>query len=153
MTQPVSRAVVEAFYEAFAVRDHARVAEFLADDVEWTISGPVNVLTFCGTRRGKAAVLDLMAHGMSQVLDIVKFESNVSLVDGDRSSRLNRLWARHPNDGRIISYRVAHFSRFQDGKMMEHLSLLDSFDAVEQVLGHSLATDELAPVDDDLVTV
>ena len=37
-----------------------RAAEFFADDVEWTISGPVDVLLFCGTRRGKAAVLDMM---------------------------------------------------------------------------------------------
>ena len=153
MTQPISRAVVEAFYEAFAARDHDRAAAFLADDVEWTISGPVDVLKFCGTRRGKAAVLDLMARGMSQVFDIVKFESSVILVDGDRSATLNRLWAQHHDDGRMISYRVAHFSRFRDGKIVENLSLLDSFDAVEQVLGHPLATSEQAPAAGDLIAV
>ena len=59
MTAAVPRALVEAFYKAYAARDAAKVAEFLDDDVEWTISGPVDVLPFCGTRHGKAAVLDL----------------------------------------------------------------------------------------------
>jgi ketosteroid isomerase-like protein len=52
---------------------------------------------------------------------------------------LNRLSARRTEDGRVISYRLAHFMRFRDGKVVENLSLLDSFDAVEQVLGHPLS--------------
>ena len=43
------------------------------------------------------------------------------------------------HDGRVISYRLAHFIAFRDGKVVENLSLIDSFDAVEQVLGHPLA--------------
>ena len=49
-----------------------------------------------------------------------------------------RLWARREADGRVISYRVANFVRFRDGKIVENLSLIDSFDAVEQVLGRPI---------------
>ena len=42
MTEPVSRAEVEAFYEAYRSRDPQRIAEFLDDDVEWHIGGPVD---------------------------------------------------------------------------------------------------------------
>jgi hypothetical protein len=45
---------------------------------------------------------------------------------------------RRRDDGRIISYRLAHFLRFRDGKMIENVSLIDSFDAAEQILGHPL---------------
>ena len=151
MTEPVSRATVEAFYRAYAARDLKRVAEFFADDIEWTISGPVDVLLFCGTRRGKAAVLDMMERLVPQVFDIVKFESSAMLIDGGRVATLNRLWAKHKDDGRVISYRVAHFMRFRDGKVVENTSLLDSFDAVEQVLGHPLTAQE--PMAGDLVAV
>ena len=68
MTEPVSRAVVEAFYEAFGVRDLKRLADFLADDVEWTVSGPIDVLAFCGTHHGKASVLDMFEHQTPQRL-------------------------------------------------------------------------------------
>jgi hypothetical protein len=35
--------------------------------------------------------------------------------------------------------------RFRDGKVIENLSLLDSFDAVEQVLGHPLNVRSIRP--------
>jgi hypothetical protein len=38
-----------------------------------------------------------------------------------------------------VRYRVANIMRFCDGKVIENLSLLDSFDAVEQVIGQQLA--------------
>jgi len=132
------REVAEAFYRAYAVRDSAAMAGFLADDVEWTISGPVDLLPFCGTRHGKAAVVDLVENAVPSVFRVFSFALDQLLVDGDRVSSLNRLCA-HSADGRVISYRLAHFLRFRDGKIVENLSLIDSFDAVEQVLGHPLA--------------
>ncbi|HZD91683.1 MAG TPA: nuclear transport factor 2 family protein [Pseudolabrys sp.] len=155
MTEPVSRATVEAFYRAYSTRDLARTADYLADDVAWSISGPVDVLSFCGVHQGKAAVIDMMARVVPQVFDIIKFEPSTMLLDGDRVATLNRLTARHHDDGRMISYRLAHFMRFHDGKVAENISLLDSFDAVEQVLGHALAIEphERECADGDLVAV
>jgi ketosteroid isomerase-like protein len=153
MTNPVPRAVVEAFYRAYAERNAAKVAEFLDDDVEWTISGPVDVLPFCGTRHGKAAVLDLIERLVPEVFRVYSFVPDAMLVDGDRVATLNRLSARS-SDGRVISYRLAHFLRFRDGKVVENISLIDSFDAVEQVLGHPLALHDGQMADvGDLVAV
>jgi ketosteroid isomerase-like protein len=135
MGASVPRSVVEAFYRAYAARDAAKVAEFLDDDVEWTISGPIDVLPFCGTRHGKAAVLDIIERLVPEVFHIFSFVPDAVLIDGDRVATLNRLAARHHNDDRVISYRLAHFLRFRDGKVIENVSLIDSFDAVEQVLG------------------
>jgi ketosteroid isomerase-like protein len=153
MTDSVARDVVEAFYKAYAVRDAAKVAAFLHDDVEWTISGPVDLLPFCGTRHGKAAVLDLIDDVVPSVIRVFNFTTEALLIDGDRVATLNRLAARRADDGRVISYRVAHFMRFKDGKVSENLSFIDSFDAVEQVLGHALAPHEPLPVLGDLVAV
>jgi len=136
-----TRELVEAFYAADSVRDSAAMADFIADDVEWTISGPVDLLPFCGTRHGKAAVIDLVENAVPAVFRVFSFALDQLLVDGDRVSSLNRLCA-HSVDGRVISYRLAHFLRFRDGKIIENLSLIDSFDAVEQVLGHPLAVHE-----------
>ena len=139
MTYAVPRAVVEAFYKAYAARDAAKVAEFLGDDIEWTVSGPVDYLPFCGTHRGKAAVLDLIGRQVPAVLRVFSFVPDSILIDGDRVAMLSRQTSRRTGDGRVSSYRVANFLRFRDGKVIENLSLLDSFDAVEQVLGHPLA--------------
>jgi ketosteroid isomerase-like protein len=139
MTEPVARAVVDAFFKAYADRDIETIAEFIGDEVEWTISGPADVLKFCGTFHGKAAVLDLMGRLVPEVFKIFCFVPSTMLVDGDKVASLNRLWAKRTEDGRVISYRLAHFLRFEDGKVVENFSLIDSFDAVEQVLGHPIA--------------
>jgi len=142
----VQRDVVEAFYAVYAVRDASGFAEFLDDDVEWTISGPVDVLPFCGTHRGKAAVLDLFARRVPEVFSGFSLLRDSMLVDGDRVATLNRLAGRRADNGRVISYRLAHFMRFRDNKVVETLSLIDSYDAVEQVLGHSLVEERDHPV-------
>jgi ketosteroid isomerase-like protein len=149
MGYSVPRAVVEAFYKAYAARDIERVAPFLDDGVSWTTSGPVDVLHFCGVRRGKAAVLDMMRRQVAEVFDIYSFVTDTMLIEGDRVATFNRLSARMGDEGRVISYRLAHFMRFRDGKVIENISLIDSFDAAEQVLGHLFAdeqADNLVPV-------
>lgn len=149
----VRRDVVQVFYAAYAARDAARIAEFLHDDVVWTISGPVDVLPFCGTCRGKAAVLDLVERKVPNVFSVFSFVSESMLIDGDCVATLNRLSANRV-DGRVISYRLAHFMRFRNNKVIENLSLIDSYDAAEQVLGHSLVEEGASPpLQHDLATV
>ena len=155
MTNTVPRSVVDAFYEAYAARDAEKVAKFLHNDVQWTISGPVDYLQFCGTHRGKAAVVDLIKHQVPKVLRVFSFVPESILVDGDRVAMLNRQSAKRSEDGRVIIFRVANFMRFQDEKLIENLSLIDSFDAVEQVLGYPLAVNSrhATLTDGDLVAV
>lgn len=154
MHTPVSRSVVDAFVKAYATRDGELVAAFLHDDVVWTISGPVDALPFCGTHRGKASVLDLIERQVPAVFRVFSFVPDSILIEDDRVAMLTRMSARHAADGRVISYRVANFFRFQNDKVISNLSLLDSFDAVEQVLGHPLEVhDGLQAERGDLITV
>ncbi len=138
MTYSVSRAVVDRFYDAYAAHDTERLTPLLHDDIEWTISGPVDVLSFCGVRRGKPAVLDLVDRVVPSVYRVVSFTQDSFLMDGDQVATLNRMSGRRCDDGRIVSYRLAHFMRFKDDKVIANLSLLDTFDAVEQFIGHRI---------------
>ena len=154
MTYAVPRSVVQAFYEAYAVRDADRIAEFLHDDVEWTISGPVDFLPFCGVHRGKANVVELIRRRIPAVLRTFSFVAEVILVDGDQVAMLSRQSARRAADDQVISYRVANHMRFRDGKVIKNFSLVDTLDAVEQVLGQQLAVgDGMRASDDRFVTV
>lgn len=134
----VDRAVVEAYFEAFAARDTEAFAAFLHDDVRWMISGPIDVIPYCGVHLGKAAVLDVMARRVRNIFGATKIVREHFLVQGNRGAALTRLTARLTADGRTISYRIANFFRFQDGKLIENASLMDSFDAAEQLLGHNI---------------
>ena len=152
--EPVSRAVVEAFFKVYALRDADKVAEFIDDQVEWTISGPIEYLAFCGTHCGKQAVVDLIKVGVPQVLRVTSFVPEYILVDGDQVAALSRQTSRRASDGRAMNFRVANFMRFRRGKLVQNMSLIDTFDAVEQVLGVPLGVRAGIPASrDDLVAV
>ena len=147
MTHTVSRSVVERFCKAYAVRDADKVAEFLDDNVEWTISGPVEYLHFCGTHRGKESVLDLIRRRIPEVIRTFSFIPESILIDGDQLAMLHRQSSRRAADGRVVNFRVANFIRFHGGKIVSNLSLLDTFDVVEQVLGHRIEFDGIKHAD------
>jgi ketosteroid isomerase-like protein len=155
MTYSVSRTVVDAFYKAYASHDTASITPLLHDDIEWNTSGPVDILSWCGRRRGKPAVVELLDKVFPSLFRFVSVLQVSLAVDGDRVATLNRLTVRRLADGRIISYRLAHFMRFKDDKLISNLSLIDTFDAVEQVLGHPLAVPAAAPPNStgDLVAI
>ena len=119
MTTPVSRNAVIAFFQAYSSRDPVRIAPFIADDVEWMIVGPVDLLQFCGRRKGKEAVIDLFQRVIPNVLDVSGVESDIVLVDGDRAATYNRITAIQRTTGRTISYRSAQFMRFRNDKVIE----------------------------------
>lgn len=154
MANSISREALDAFYKAYFYHDAGKVAEFLHDDVLWTISGPVDVLPYCGLHRGKAAVLDLVERLVPKVFRVFNVARDSTLIDGDRVATLNRLSGKRCEDGRVISYRLAHFMRVRDGKVIENMSIMDSFDAAEQLIGHLLTGhDEHMAAAGDLVAV
>ena len=150
---PVPRAVVEAFYRALADRDVGTLASYLDDDVVWTISGPVDILPFCGQRAGKDGVMKLLTQDSPTFLSDRRFVPNAMLVDGNNAAVLARLTATKREDGNAISYRIAHFIKFHEEKVVDYVSIIDSFDAVEQMLGYNLDAHDGYRVEGDIVTV
>ena len=123
MSSPVPRAVVEAFYHALSIRDMDTLATFLDDQVVWTISGPVDILPFCGQRVGRDVVIKLIARDIPTLLAGRRFVAKTMLVDGDRAAVLGRLTATKRDGGRAISYRIAHFIQFRDNKVIDYVSI------------------------------
>jgi ketosteroid isomerase-like protein len=152
-SSPVARAVVEGFYRALADRDMDMLATYLDDDVVWTISGPVDILPFCGQRVGKDAVMNLLMQDSPTFLSDRRFVPNTMLVDGNNAAVLAKLTATKRVDGHGISYRIAHFIKFRAEKVIEYVSIIDSFDAVEQMLGYNLDAHDKYPIEGDIVTV
>ncbi len=154
MAKAVPRKVVEGFYKALAASDFVALAPYLADDIKWTISGPVAVLPVCGERRGKDIVLKLLDRDIPVFLEKRRLAPSAILIDGDRAAVFGKLMASRGDIGRKIAYRIAQFVRFENEKVVEYLSLIDSFDAVEQVLGPQIAPAGAArAADGELVAV
>jgi len=139
MIKPVPRSVVEGFYKALASSDFEMLDPYLHENVVWTINGPVDVLPFCGPRRGKELVLKLLKRDIPVFLEKRRLIPHAMLIDGDRVALFGKLMASRGDIGRQISYRIGQFARFENEKVVDYISIIDSFDAVEQVLGQQLA--------------
>lgn len=154
MPQTVSRADVLAFYQAYSRRDLPAVAAFLHEDVHWTVSGPVDVLRYCGERQNRGEVMHMITVVIPQMFRERRFDPEHILIEGDAVAVLARLTGVQ-HDGRVISYRLAHFVRFRDGKVAALTSIIDSFNAVEQITGRAISLQPQGaggePVDDLIV--
>ena len=155
MTQVLAYEHVENFSRARKSRDPQLIEPFLDDHVDWLANGPVELLHFCGQRRGKAEVLDCLTRQHAMVLSTFKVEVDFLLVDGDRAASRGRMIGTQCKTGRIISYTHAQFLQFRDGKIVEYRGIIDSFNAAEQMIGHAIELPESlrVPSNGDLIAI
>ncbi|GIK81691.1 MAG: nuclear transport factor 2 family protein [Pseudorhodoplanes sp.] len=137
MSERAMRGISRAFCDALASQDPGRLAPHLDDDVEWMVFGPIDLFPFFGQRHGKMAVLD-MCREVSAVLHLVQCDRETALVSGESAAALVRLTAVDRRTGRTLSLRLAQFATFRDDRLVSLKAIFDSFDAVEQTLGHQI---------------
>lgn len=140
MTAPVTRGLVESFYRACVSRDPECIEPFLDEEVEWMLTGPVDVPWCCGVHKGKAAAIAMMVRGR-KVIELKRFDFDNILIAGDRAATLSWFVAAESKSGREIRFRCAHFLRFRDGKVISFRAVRDTFSFVEQAIGRPLALD------------
>jgi ketosteroid isomerase-like protein len=136
---PVSaRAVIEDIQDAFRHGDYARIAALYDDDVDWLFYGPPSIFPEIGRRRGKVAVFQAL-----QALNVkYRFDRHVTeqlIAEGDRAASIADISVVQRASSRTIRCRIASFHRVRNGRVVEYRGFMDSFDAVEQVLGRELA--------------
>jgi ketosteroid isomerase-like protein len=130
-----TRTIVDELYAAYSRRDFDRVAALIHDDVDWIIYGPVNVFPFAGHRRGRTAVLEALG-GIAKDYMLERYEPKVIVVEGDRAAVMSEVAFKQRSTGRTLSFQLANFLRFRDGRLIEFREFANTFDLVEQALGH-----------------
>lgn len=145
MTTAVSAELVREFFAARVAGDVARIGALIDDNVEWSISGPVDILPYAGQRRGKQAVLDTVVQQGRKIFEITDAQIDDIVVDGDKAMVRTRLSGIHRPTGRQISYSSAQLFAYRDGKIVRFRSIIDSFDAAEQMLGREIDISDTPP--------
>lgn len=137
MNDQDTRATVSAFYAAVAAADLDRVGGFLADGIDWISYGPLHVFPFAGPRRGKQAVAE--SYGLVfATVQIRRYGPEELVVEGDRAAAIIASTVCNRDSGLVISHRMAHFVRVEDGKLAMFRGFTDTFDLAEQILGRPL---------------
>ncbi len=137
MADTDTRATVREIYDAYARGDLERVAGFLHEDIDWVLYEPVGVFPFAGPRRGRAAVMQSLA-AMGEQYTLQSYVPEIMIVDGERAAVMSDVSFVQRVSSRVLRFRVADFLRFRDGRVIEFREFANSFDVVEQALGHEL---------------
>jgi ketosteroid isomerase-like protein len=132
-----------AFHRAINERQSADLEALLDEDVDWAIYGPIDMFPFLGARRGKAAVLDVVGQ-IADNFQVRKFERETVMLGVDSAASMMRYSLTAVDSNKPISLRIAHFVRFRAGRLLSMRVLLDSFDLVEQTLGHPIHLPRIA---------
>jgi len=138
-----TRAVVLDLHKAYREGDTQRVADLIHDDIDWIIHGPAHIFPFEGPRRGKAAVLDVLAQ-IGSHFELKRYESETLVCENDRAAVMLRTSFVQRATERTLSLRLVNFLRIQDGKIVEFREISDTFDVVEQAIGYHLSVPSIA---------
>jgi ketosteroid isomerase-like protein len=132
-----------ALHTAINERRHDQLEAVIDDDVEWAMYGPIDMFPFLGSRRGKAAVLDVC----KQIADNVRvhrFDRESIMLGVDSASSMIRYSLTALDSNKPISLRLAHFAQFKAGRLLNIRVLMDTFDLVEQALGRPINLPKIA---------
>ena len=126
-----------AIHRAINERQFDDLDTLLDEDIDWAIYGPIDMFPFLGQRRGKAAVLDVVKQ-IAENFRVHRFDRETIMLGVDSASSMLRYSLTSLESNKPISLRVAHFAQFKHGLLSSMRVLVDTFDLVEQALGHPI---------------
>lgn len=118
-------------------RDFEELAELLDEDIDWAIYGPIDMFPFLGARLGKEAVLDAIRQ-IADHVRIRKLERETLMLGDSTAATMVRCAMTTQHSDKPITTRLAQFLQFRAGKLARLRILIDTFDLVEQTLGHPI---------------
>ena len=122
-----------ALHRAINERQFSEIEPLIDEDVDWTIHGPVDLFPYFGSRRGKAAVLDVIRR-ISEKVRVHRFDRESIMLGVESASSMLRYSLTVLDTNKPLRLRVAHFAQFRDGRLSSMRILVDCYDLAEQVL-------------------
>jgi ketosteroid isomerase-like protein len=126
-----------ALHSAINERQIEDLQTQIDDDVDWVIYGPADIFPFLGARRGKDAVLEVCRQ-VSENVRVRRFDRESIVLGEDSAASMMRYSLTMLDSNKPINLRLAHFAQFKAGRLLKIRVLLDTYDLVEQTLGHPI---------------
>jgi ketosteroid isomerase-like protein len=131
------RARIYDLYTAYRMGRIDFVLNSYDDDAELISYAPIEVFPYLGRQRGKAAIAETMKR-VHATFEILSYQPIFMVVEKDNAGTIVMARLRQRSTDRIIQLLVAHFIRLRDDRIIEMREFMDSFDAVQQVLGREI---------------
>jgi uncharacterized protein len=131
------RAKLYDLYAAFGQGKIDLVLNSFEDTAVFTSYTPIDVFPFLGRQAGKIAIAAMMTN-MHAEFEHLTFQPIFMVAEKEAAAAIIMVRLRQRSTDRVIHLLTAHFVQFRDGKISELREFMDSFDAVQQVLGREL---------------
>ncbi len=126
-------------YAAYAKGHTDFVLNSIDDDIDFVSYAPIDIFPYLGHHRGKAAFANVMRNAQA-TFEFLAYEPVFLVVQANDAAAMISMRVRQRSTGRVIRMFVADFLRFRNGRIYEFRQFMDTFDAVQQVLGHEIET-------------
>src|ERR1700710_1493904 len=133
-----------ALHRAINERQPEDLETLIDEDVDWAIYGPIDMFPFLGARRGREAVIEVIRQ-IAHNVRVHRFDRETIMLGVDSASSMLRYSLTALDSSKPISLRIAHFAQFKAGRLRNLRVLVDTFDLVEQALGHPIHLPRIAP--------
>ena len=137
----MSELLRKRLYELYAAYGAGRIDEALRefdDNVAMTSYAPVDVFPYLGRKQGKAAIAETMRTAHAE-FEYLSYQPIFMVTESEDAAVIVLARLRQRSSGRVIQLFVADFVRFRHDRIIELREFMDSFDAVQQVLGRELS--------------
>ena len=129
-------------YIAFGKGKIDLVLNSFDDKAVFTSYAPIDVFPYLGRRAGKVSITEMMKQVHAQ-FEHLTYQPIFVVADKEEAALIVMVKLRQRTTGRIIQLLNAHFIRFHNGLIIELREFMDSFEAVQQVLGRELIPTKL----------
>lgn len=132
-----------ALHRALNEGRHQDLSDMIDEEIDWAMYGPIEMFPFFGCRHGKAAVLEVCRQ-IADNVRIHRFDREAIMLGVDTSASMIRYSLTALDTNKPISLRMAQFAQFRHGKLVNMRILVDTFDLVEQAIGHPISLPRIA---------
>lgn len=122
--------VVQDIYAAFEQGDIPTVASAFADDAEWFMPGPTDLIPSAGARRGREQIAQYFA-ALGETEDMEEFIPKFYVAQDERVITFGRYKTRVKATKRVYETEWTHVFTFRDGKIVNFREFYDTAAAVE----------------------
>ena len=131
------RARLVDLYAAYARGGVDFVLNTIDDDIDFLSYAPTEIFPYLGHHRGKQAFAEVM-QATHAAFEFLTYKPVFLVVERNDAAAMLSMRLRQRNTDRTIHLFVAQFLRFRRGRIFELREFMDSFDAVQQVLGREI---------------
>ena len=133
----VLRQRIYSLCSAYAKGNLAFVQNFIDEDIDFISYAPMEIFPCLGKKQGKAAVVKSL-ETIHAHFEFLTYQPILTIVQDEDAAITVMARLKQRATGRVIRIMVAQFLRFRHKKIVELREFMDSFDAVEQVLGRQI---------------